>query len=439
MVNMQGRAPLFLILTTATLAAQIPARIRTPTVLPISAITIAGNKALSNDAILTASGLKINENGGSAIFDAARDRLLHTGYFDLVSYSFRQQDLGFAVTFTVVEVKQVYPVRAEALPITPAEMAQALKAKDPLFNGLLPGTKQVIDRAAKDIEDYLGGSHPGMQVRARVVATGPERFEVQFTPAEGLPVIADVTFEGTTLVSAAELHVAMVENGIGQVFSETGIHALLNRIIQPFYEKQGYMAVSFPAITSKPAASVKGVEVHVTVVEGPQFRLGNVSVRGDMAADARRILRMANVPQMETVNFDEFTKAVPRVRDTLRNEGYLDAAVDTGRDIDSAHKSVDVWFDVKAGDRYMFGRLDVIGLGLDGEAAIRKMWGVKPGDPFPGGYQDRFVRGVKDEQLFDNLGEITVTPTIDRQTHIVDVMLHFATAPTSPRSTPTQF
>ncbi len=432
-VHMPGRATFILAIVAATLAAQPVSRVRTPAILPITAIHITGNKSLPTDAILTATGLKLGETGGSAIFDAARDRLLGTGYFDAVSYSFKQQDLGFAVTFTVTEMKQVYPVRAEALPITAAELIQILKSGDSLFNGLLPATKQVTDHASATVEQYLSSTNPGLRVRARVAAVGPERFEIQFIPAEGLPVIADVTFEGSKLVSADELHVAMVESGIGQFYSDAGFRALLDRIVRPFFERQGYMGVSFPTITAKPSQRVKGVDVHVVIVDGPQYRLGNVSVGSQTNIDAARILHIANISRTDAINFDDFNAAVARIHDRLHNEGYLDATVSTDRLIHADIRTVDVWFNVDSGALYTFGHLDVIGLGLDGEAAIRKMWAVKTGEPFPDGYQDHFVGGVKAEQLFDNLGEITVMPNINRQTHVVNVALHFTAAPASER------
>lgn len=419
------------LLPAAYVAAQVPVRERTPAVAPITSLNVTGNKALSAEDILAASGLALHQNGGIATFDDARDRLLATGYFDYVSYTFKQAGEGFAITFAVVEMKQAYPVRPEALPVTVDQVTQILREKIPLFHGLLPGTKQMTERAAAAVEEFLAPANPGLRVRARVLALGPDRFEIQLTPAEGLPVIADLTFEGSKLISAADLHVAAVQGAIGQFYSDSGIHAVLDRVIRPLYEKQGYMAVSFTHITSKPDADVKGVDVHVSVVDGPRFRLRDVSVRGPAAGDSGRILRMANLPAMDVINFDEFTQAGQRIREALRNEGHLDASVSTGREVDEAAQMVDAWFDVNPGPVYTFGKLDIIGLGLDGEAAIRKMWGVRTGDPYPGGYQDRFVKGVKDEQLFDNLGEITVTPNVNRQTHIVDVMLYFAAAPAS--------
>jgi outer membrane protein insertion porin family len=427
---MQGRVALFVLISAATLVAQSPApRGRTSATLPISAITITGNKTLTTDAVLAASGLKVNEPGGAAVFDAARDRLLDTYYFDQVSYTFRQQDAGFAVNFTVAEMKQVYPLHVEALPITTDEVSRLLKSKDPLFNGLLPGSQQSVDRAASTVEQYLAPANPGIRVRAKVVATGPDRYEILLAPAEGLPVIADVTFEGSKLINANDLHTVMIENGIGQPFSDASVHEVLDRFIRPLYEKQGYMGVRFTKITSEPAGKVKGIDVHVTIDDGPQYRLGTLSVRGPLAGSASRIIRIANIPRGEFVNGDEIQQAVTRIHDTLRGEGYLDVAVSTERSIDDATKTVDAWFVVTPGELYTFGHLEVLNLGLDGEAAIRKMWSVKPGDAFPGGYPDHFVDAVKQEGMFDNLGVITATPTINHQTHVVDVSLHFGSAP----------
>ena len=414
-----------------TASAQAPAvRIRPPSVLPISSIRIEGNQKLKTDAILGVLGLKVKDQGSTAIFNAARDRLLDTGYFDTISYMYRQQELGFAVTFTVSEMQQAYAIRVQGLPITPSQIGDILRAKDPLFNGLLPGTKKVVDRSAAYVQESLNTTNPDIHVRARLIPTGPDHYEVEFSPAEGLPVIADMTFEGSSAVSAADLHTAMIENGIGQPYSEENVKALLDQYVRPLFEKQGYMRVRFPRIVGNPAEKVKGIDVRVTVDDGPVFKLGQVSVRGPGAGDSKRILRMANIQTSDSaysINGDEITKGVDKIREVLHGEGHLDAKVSVDRSIHDATQTVDVAYDVDPGPVYTFGKLTVNGLGLDGEAAIRKMWTVKPGDPYPGNYPNNFVDEVKKQGLFDNLGDISATPSINRDTRIVDVTLNFTT------------
>ncbi|HVY94600.1 MAG TPA: POTRA domain-containing protein, partial [Bryobacteraceae bacterium] len=410
---MQGRG---LLITTvclmwaATASAQAPAvRIRPPSVLPISSITITGNQKLKTDAILTVLGLKAKDQGSTAIFNAARDRLLDTGYFDTISYQYHQQDLGFAVTFNVTEMQQVYPIRVQGLPITPAEIGEILRAKDPLFNGLLPGTKKVVDRAAAEVQEALGKTDPNIGVRAEVISTGQDYYEVEFSPAGGLPVIFDITFEGSSVLSSADLHNVMIDHAIGQPYSDENVTALLDRWVRPLFEKEGHMRVRFPRIVGTPDTHVKGINVRVTVDDGPVFKLGQLIVRGPGAVDGKRILRMANIQTSSSapINGDDVNRGVEKIQSVMRSEGHLDAKVSVDRSIHDETKIVDVAYDVDPGPVYTFGKLTVTGLGLPEEAAMRKMWTVKPGDAYPGNYPNYFVAEVKKEGLFDNLADIT--------------------------------
>ena len=52
-----------------------------------------------------------------------------------------------------------------------------------------------------------------------------------------------------------------------------------------------------------------------------------------------------------------------------------------------------------------------------------------PATAFPEGYGDYFLSKVKEESLFDNLGETKAKPNINADTHVVDVMLDFKGAP----------
>ena len=176
--------------------------------------------------------------------------------------------------------------------------------------------------------------------------------------------------------------------------------------------------------------------VRVTVVEGGQFKMGSIGVRGPMAEDSKHILRVAKVPQMGIVDFEQLRAAGARVRDSLRHEGYLDADVLTDRDINDEKKTVDVFLVPQQGPQYTFGKLDIKGLGLDGVAAIKKMWSVKTGDPFPGEYPDYFMKSVKEQGLFDNLGETKAETEIDPQTRVVNVTLNFKYDPQRPKKRP---
>ncbi len=402
---------------------------------PVDSIAIEGNRIQSTAAIVAASGLRVGETGNSAIFDAARDRLIASGYFDMVAYRYKPAASGgYDVVFEVQEVETLYPIRIDALPASTEEIVAYLRSKEPLFTGKMPGTRPVLQRAAHEIEEYLAAKgqaqeSQAQQVAGRVIATAPERLEIDFTPIRGLPAVAAVTFEGSKVIEAIALRNKMNEVAFGQPFSESGFRLLLESQIVPLYEAKGYLRVTFPKIVAAPATDVTGVDVSVTVDEGAEYKLARVAVAGRSASESAKMLKRAKLPQLTVANFDEVQQAAVRVRDSIRHQGFLDARVTTDRKLDDAKKTVEFFLVVETGPEYTFGTLTVKGLGLDGEAAIRKMWSVKHGDSFPYGYPDFFLGKLREEGIFDNLGDIKAVPAIDAGTHVVDVSLDFKGGP----------
>ena len=426
LVTEMARISLVLLLFATIVAAQAPNQSRE---FPIDSITIEGNR-IPAAAIAEASGLKPGEIGNSAIFDAARDRLLATGYFDTVSYRYKPATSGgYQVIFEVQEVTMMYPIRVDALPVSTADIAAYLKTKDPLFTTKMPGTKQNLDRAAREIEQYLEVRGHPQKVAGRVTAIAPEHLIIDFTPVKGLPAVAYVTFEGSKAIPAITLHNKINEVAFGQPFSDEGFRALLESQIIPLYEAIGYLRVTFPKITSAPSTDVDGVDVKVTVSESVEYKLIRVAVADRSPEESARILRTAKLPKLTIANFDEVRQAAVRVQDSMRHQGYLDAEVTTEKNLDDQKKTVEFYLVVGAGPLYTFGTLTVNGLGLDGEEAIRKMWGVKPGGPFPEGYADYFLSKVKEEGIFENLGDMKAKPAINADTHVVDVTLDIKGAP----------
>jgi len=417
--------------TTSPAAAPAPQAGRE---FPIDSILIEGNRILPAAGITAASGLKVGQTGSGPIFDAARDRLLATGYFDTVAYQYKPAaNGGYVVTFDVQEIETMYPIRVEGLPATTDEVAAFLKTRDPLFIGKMPGTQAVIRRTTAEIEQLLEGKGHAEKVTGKMIVTAPERFEVQFTPRTGLAVVSEVSFEGNKAISGPDLHNKISEVAFGQPFTENGFRMLLQSQIIPLYEAKGYMKVSFPKITSSPSNDVTGVDVKVSVDEGTEYKLVRVAVAGRSQSESAKILKTAKLPQMTIANFEQVKEAAKRVQESMRHQGYLDARVTTDKKVDDEKKTVEFFLVVDAGEAYTFGALAVNGLGLDGEAAIRKLWSIKPGDAFPDGYPDYFLGKVKEEGLFDNLGATTAQKKINPDTHVVDVTLDFKGAPQKPK------
>lgn len=394
---------------------------------PLTSITVEGNKILASEAIARASGLKLGQKGEKEAFDQAQAKLVATGYFETVAYRFRSMADGSAVTvtFEVHEIQPLLPLRIEGLTEKPDAVLAAIRRLDPLFPGKLPGTQQVLDRTAREIEQFLAEQNHPDRVSGKVVALTPGNMEIQFQPARGLTPVAEISFEGNKAISNTDLVNAISSVAYGEPYTEALFRQLLENQIRPRYEAKGYLSVKFTKVMTEPSSTVKGVDIKVTVDEGPVYKLNRVAVAGKLAEDSKRILKSAKLPEMTIVNFDQIRDATLRVKDEMKHRGFLLAEVTTERRLDDAKKTVDVWIVIETGPEYTFGKLKILGLGLDGESAIRKMWSLHEGDAFQNEYPDYFLSKVKEEGIFDNLGEMKALPKRDDKSHVVDVTLDF--------------
>lgn len=400
----------------------------------VKSIGVEGNKILNAESVLKVAEIKVGDKIDKAAFDAAQARLLATGYFETVAYRYKSADgLSFAATLEVSEVQPFLPVRIEALPETQAAIVAWLKANDPMFTGKMPGTQQVLERTVREIEQFLAARNHPERVVARVMSLAADKLEIQIQPKSGLAAVAEVSFVGNKAIANTQLANALADVAFGQPFTEAAFRQLLENQIRPRYEAKGYLNVKFTKLTPVQSIRLKGVDVKIGIEEGEAYKLGSLAVGGRFAGESVKLLKIAKAPlSMPVADFDAIGQISDRLKDEMKHRGYLQAEIKTLRKLDETKKSVDVTLAINEGPQYKFGKLTVLGLGLDGEAAIKKMWGVKPGDAFPNEYPNYFLEQVKAESLFDNLGDTKATPKRDDETLTVAVTLDFKTAPLKP-------
>jgi outer membrane protein insertion porin family len=402
-----------------------------PDSFPLRAIHIRGNKNLPEAQILSVTGLRVDQRVGKAELDAAKDKLLATGMFETVGFQFEPGPDGqcCVANYDVTEVSALFPIQFENVPEPTADIEAFLKANVPLFEPTLPGTSQVIDFYARQIERYLATKNHAGSVKGTLVQTGKNEFKITFRMNTSLPAISNVTFTGNKAIPAVRLQNAINDVAFGQPYTRDGFRLLLESQVKPLYDAIGMIRVKFPDLSTEPDPRVKGVAVHVTVEESGVYKLDKVTVSG---AD-RDFVYTAKIKTGDIVNFDEVKAGLDRVIAQLKKEGYMHAEGDVDRKIDDTEKTVSVNLAIEKGNRYTFGKLTIEGLDLNGEPAVRKLWGVEAGKPFNPTYPQFFLDRIKEDGMFDNLGETKATTQIDEKTHVVDVTLTFGAKKTSTR------
>jgi outer membrane protein insertion porin family len=397
-----------------------------PDTFPLRAIHIRGNKNLPEARILSVTGLVVNQKVGKPELDAAKDRLIATGMFETVAFQFEPAPDGdcCVANFDVNEITNLFPIQFENIPEPAADIVAFLKSKVPLYSPTLPGTTQVIDFYARQVEQFLASRNHAGKVLGSLVQTAKNEYKITFRSNESLPAISNVTFTGNKVISSIKLQNAMNDVAFGQPYTRDGFNLLLDNQIRPLYDALGMIRVKFYNFTTEPDTRVKGIIVHVTVDEGGVYKLDKVTITG---AD-RDYVNTSRIRAGAIVNFDEIKEGLARVTAQLRKEGYMHAEGDTDRKIDDEAKTVSVNLVIDKGEKYTFGKLDIQGLDLNGEPAVRKIWGVGEGKPFNSLYPQYFLDRVREDGMFDGLGATRFTTDINEKTHVVDVTLIFGAA-----------
>jgi outer membrane protein insertion porin family len=394
---------------------------------PIQSLSVEGNRNFTSQQIIAVAGLKVGQIAAKADFDAARDRLVATGCFETVGYKFAssKDSSGYAATFQVAEVSPLYPVQFEGLPAKPADISAWLQSKDPMFAPKLPPTAEVLTRYTRLVQDYLDSKNQSEKVLGKLMPIGVNDFAIVFRSARALPTIAQVKFTGNQALATTLLQNKLAEVAFGFPYTETGFRTLLDNAIRPLYDAHGRVRVTFTKITTERAIDVNGIAVTVAVDEGPEFKLGEVKFSGNYAAKSTELLKVGKFQTGEVANFEGVYQGVDRIKKRMLRQGYLRAQTSIERAIHDKTKVVDLTVRIDEGPQFTLGKLTIEGLDLNGEAAVKKLWGLQPGKPFDADYPDYFLNRVREEGLFENLRKTKAVTKMDEQNHLVDVTLQF--------------
>jgi outer membrane protein insertion porin family len=392
----------------------------------LHSVSVKGNRLYSAAAIEKVTGLKIGQAVTAAIFEEARNRVLRTELFTNITYgfSFIGTPPAYDLTIEVVENEQVYPMRFERLNVPNDALRQYLRENVELYADRIPGGDNVLKRYTAAVQEFVAKTSPSLKVKARVISENINDLAVLFAPDEPLPTIAQFLINGNSAVDSGTLLRAINDVAIGSPFTEARIQQILEGTVKRVYASKGYMAVTFPKIESEKSTTSLGYVVKVEIKEGPVFKVGAIRFHGS-GMDEEEIRSVIPVKPGQPFNGDQVEEFRRDLTHRMQRRGYLDVTIEDERQIDEDKHLVNLGFTVTPGSAYTFGSLDIKGLDLNTEPVIRKLWGEKPGQPFNPDYPEFFLKRIREQGLFDNLGDTKSDYTADASSHTVVVHLYF--------------
>src|SRR5215468_4115402 len=249
-------------------------------------IHIDGFKRLTEPQIIAITELQLNTPVDRDALQAAADKLVRTGLFANVKYDFHTRGDQVTVNFHVVE-NSLLPVFFDNIPwFDDSELAAAIRAQNPAFDGTLPQSGPVVDEAASAIKSLLATHKLDVTVEHQVMSNPIGDGNVQGFTIEGASLqISSIEFGDPSLDEdrAIQAHLGELR---GKPYSRLAIDIFLTEQVRPGYLKKGYLRIKLGPpqvrLTGAPTEKLPGeIPVYIPVAAGPAYQFSGVQWSGN--------------------------------------------------------------------------------------------------------------------------------------------------------------
>jgi outer membrane protein assembly factor BamA len=413
-----------LLLTSALLLAGLPANSQT---YQPKTIQFKGDPEYSTAELLEAAQFKRGASISVAEMNAKSQLLLDSGVFSDVAYNFNGQDLVFKIS----PASDLYTVRLENFPFAAGpELDKRLHTHLPLYHGLVPNKGDVLDGVKQGLVDELAT----MGIKATVAATPYTDMKlhkvtaISFSITDPDVAVGEIVLQGVSPAFADKAMLAEAKS-IGSPYDFEGSPSQIETKLRNFYGEQGYLQAKATATPlPKPLIDQNSVRIPftVSVEEGPQFKLGKVTLAAEMAVTQEAYDKFAGLKPGDIASGTKLRGSWEQIVRQYHDKGYLTAKVNAEPAYDQAKATVSYSVTAEPGPVYTMGRLKVENLSEELRETVTNAWKLKRGDVFNEGLtRSMNAQRGKDPELEHVLSNFNLAYSrrLNDDTHTVDVTI----------------
>ncbi|MDA8427941.1 MAG: outer membrane protein assembly factor BamA [Geobacteraceae bacterium] len=395
-------------------------------------VAVNGNQRIEKAAILNVVKTKAGDVLTNDKTDDDIRAIYKLGYFQDVQAAIKESKKGTVLVYVVSEKPIVRAISFEGnKELTTAKLKEALELKQ---NSIF-SNKDLAKSVVKIKKLYGDEGYYLADVEPVVVKRSPEELAVKFKIKEGSKIlIRTIHFDGNKAFSNRKLRGVMEtkEKWFLSWLTNAGTYkeeVLKNdaALIADFYMNNGYINVKVGEPVVKLSPSKDFLEVFIGITEGDQYRVGDISFKGELlepAADLRKKLKSepGEIFSRAVLRNDIFT-----LTDVYADKGYAFATVNPLTKADPEKKVVDLTFDMEKGELVYFERINIAGNPKTRDKVIRRELRIDEGELYSATDMKRSKQNLMNTGYFEEATIATAKGSADNK---LDVDVNVKEKPT---------
>ena len=378
----------------------------------ITDVKVTGLKRVPADKVMQSIRLRPGDIFSYQAVDEDIRRLDALGYFYPTSIDVRQESYQGGIRL-VFELKERPIIRSLKFEGNRAFSDEKLRDAVGLKEGAFLDFARQRESTSKILDLYHSKRYQFVEVERRE-DTDPDQntVAITFTVNEGPRVtLRAVRFSGNKAFSSKQLLDQMDTRThewvvFYKVFDETAFQLDLAHL-REFYRQHGYLdAVVSGEYEYSPDKSRLTLVVRIT--EGTQYRVGDVTVRGEKIVTGEQLLREMKLKRGQVFGTDNYEHDLQSLQGYYTSRGYLDVRVEP-KEVYPEPGRIDLVYNIAENSRYNLGTLEIRGNFKTKDKVIRREFQLFPGDVFDSREVAKSVQRLRGLGFFKTV-ETTIVP-----------------------------
>lgn len=351
----------------------------------IAEVLVSGNRRIENTAVYNVIKVKSGDNFYEDKIDADVKAIFNLGYFTDVKVEKTIREKEVVLTYIVTEkpiIRELLFVGNKAISLDKLKEAVEVKTNS------IVSSKDLAKSVKKIKKLYTDEGYSQAEIEVDKEQISPYEQKVTFRINEGSKILVrEIRFEGNKAFSAGKLKGMMesTENWWLAWLTGAGVYKddiLKNDIalLTEFYMNNGYINIKFaePKVSLTPDG--KGLYLDLSLIEGDQFRVGQVSFRGDLLDNRDELTKVIKTKSGELFSRGTLRQDIFTLTDLYADKGYAFANVNPLTQLQPDLKLLDIVFDLEKGEKVYIDRIRIAGNGKTRDKVIRREIRIAEGD-----------------------------------------------------------